>query len=240
MATMMGQSSDMAYNIAYWTESPDQLMYRSGDVERTTNTWLNPWNQGPYHAITGGNSMDEIFASEQMIGDAGSTRALGLALHRLGDSYAHEQVGNEGTMYHRPFGHLYDSEFGTDPDQIKNRPWLYQNYTQGLASALGDKLGFKGKVDMFTFNYVANSQGNTEQNSAVFETEISIRQGLGSFSVDGDQTGVIGNYVKASNDHFGRNVQAKSVYTDVDVYNKDNDGNWVKTKTEKRTFVNLQ
>jgi hypothetical protein len=138
------------------------------------------------------------------------------------------------------FGHAWDSELSTDPDLISNRPELYRNYTSQLAGALGARFGYKGKIDMFTFDYVAGSGGNTLQNSAVFEAEISIRQGLGSFSVDGNQVDAIGNYVKSSNNHFGRSVQAKSVYTDVDVYNKDADGNWVKTKSEKRTFVTLQ
>lgn len=59
---------------------------------------------------------------------------------------------------------------------------------------------------MFTFNYVANSNGNTQQNSAIFETEIRIRQGVGTFSVKGNQVGAINKYMGARNSHFGSNI----------------------------------
>ena len=109
-----------------------------------------------------------------------------------------------------------------------------------MAQALGNRLGFKGNVDMFTFNYVANLKGSTQQNSAVFETEVRIREGFSSYSVEGNHVDAINDYIGASNNHFGRKVQAKAVYTDVDVYNKNENGEWTKTKTEKRTFVNIQ
>jgi RHS repeat-associated protein len=240
MTTMMGLHNDMAFNIAYWSEWPDQRMYRSGDMESRNSTWLNPMNQGPYHALTGGRSSAERDISEVSIENATSTFDIGLAIHRLGDSYAHSRVGNEGQMYSAPFGHAWDSEFGKDPDQIANRPWLYKEYAQRLAGALSDRFRYKGNLDMFTFNYVANSKGNTVQNSAVFETEIRIREGVGSFSVEGNQVDAINSYIRASNEHFGRSVQAKTVYTNVDVYNKDDDGSWVKTKSENRTFVVIQ
>lgn len=87
MATMMG--SKFAFNIAYWTESPDHLMYPSGDPIKATNTWVNPLNQ---HALTGGNSGVERSASALAVGESTSTEELGLALHRLGDSYAHSTI----------------------------------------------------------------------------------------------------------------------------------------------------
>lgn len=134
-------------------------------------------------------------------------------------------------------GHLFD---GHAPDKIAGRPELYKQYVGQLAQALGGRLGFEGKVDMFTFNYVADSKGSTQQNSAILETEIRIRGGAGVFSVDGNQVNAINKYVGARNGHFGSNVTTNAVYTDVDVYNKNENGEWVKTKTEKRTFVNVQ
>ena len=109
-----------------------------------------------------------------------------------------------------------------------------------MEQALGTRLGFQGKIDMFTFNYVADSKGNTQQNSAIFETELRIRQGVGLFSVEGNELDTIGKYVNARNDQFGSNITANAIYTDVDVYNKNESGEWVKTKREKRTFVNIQ
>ncbi len=101
---------------------------------------------------------------------------------------------------------------------------------------MGSRLGFKGKVDMFTFDYVAKSKGTTQQNSAVFETEIRIMEGVGTFSVGGNQVDVINGYLKSSNEHYGRSVSANVVYANVDMYSKNDKGEWVK-KTEQRTFV---
>ncbi len=241
MLTMMG--NDNAFNISYWTEWPDLLMYPSGDASGSNNSWLQPLSQQRIHALTGGSSSVERASSYASVLGSTTSADLGIALHRLGDSYAHSKVGNESQMYGASFwsiGHSWDSLFGTDPDLISNRPGLYRQYTNQLAGALSARFGFKGKIDMFTFDYVAGSKGSTVQNSAIFETEISIRQGLASFSVEGNEVNAIANYIKSSNDHFGRDTQVKSVYTDVDVYNKDADGNWVKTKSEKRTFVVIQ
>ncbi|QJB30708.1 hypothetical protein HF329_05105 [Chitinophaga oryzae] len=175
-----------------------------------------------------------------MVEDAETTLTLGLALHRLGDSYAHTRLDDPNTMYSTGHGHAFEGEGGHAPDKIANRPGLYKTYASHLSSALGKSLNFKGKVDMFTFNYVADSRGSTEQNSAIFETEIRIREGVGSFSVAGNQVGAINDYISSSNAHFGRNVQANAVYTNVDVYNKNDDGEWVKTKSERRTFVTVR
>lgn len=143
-------------------------------------------------------------------------------------------------MYSAPFGHVYDMKFRVDPDKIANRPELYKQYASQLSQVLGHRLNYSGKIDLFTFNYIADKRGSTEQNSAILEAEVRIRQGSGIFSVAGDQVDLINDYVGASNDHFGRDVQVNSTYTDVDVYNKNEDGEWVKTKTEKRTIVNIQ
>ncbi len=76
-------------------------------------------------------------------------------------------------------------------------------------------------------------------NSAILETEVRIREGAGVFSVEGNQVSEINQYVSESNDHYNRDIQAQAIYTDVDVYNKNENGEWVKTKSEKRTFVKI-
>jgi RHS repeat-associated protein len=240
MLTMMGDKN--AFNISYWTEYPDQSMYQSGDRESFNNTWGHPYAQQYIHALTGGSSVAERNTSYGYAVSSSTSVDLGTALHRLGDSYAHSVFGDEKRMYGGNFftlGHALESGSG-DPDMIKNRPWLYRMYVDRLSDVLKQRLGMKGKLDMYTFDYVAYSGGSTAQNSAVFETEISIRQGLNSFSVEGDQVDAVNSYVQASNTHFGRNVKAQSVYTWVDVYNRDKDGNWVKTKSERRTFTTLE
>ena len=63
---------------------------------------------------------------------------------------------------------------------------------------------------------------------------------MATFSVDGNQVDAIGKYIGERNSHFGSQINAKAIYTDVDVYNQNKNGEWVKTKSGKRTFVNIQ
>jgi hypothetical protein len=237
MATMM--NSSLAYNIAYHTEVWDNHMYQNGEFARTNSTWLWPDYQRGVHALTGGSSIYERAKSTDMVSDAGSTSQLGLALHRLGDSYAHTRRSDRNRMYNTGYGHVFSGDDGHGADKISNRPELYRAYTQDLAKSLGARLGFEGSIDMFTFNYVADSKGSTQQNSAILETEVRIREGVGAFSVEGNQVDVIGKYVGARNSYFGNDVSASAVYTDVDVYNRNENGEWVKSKSEKRTLVNI-
>ena len=47
-------------------------------------------------------------------------------------------------------------------------------------------------------------------------------------------------HINASNGHFGRNVQVNAVYFNVNVYNRNDEGEWVKTRSERRTFVTVR
>jgi hypothetical protein len=141
---------------------------------------------------------------------------------------------NSGVMYAQGVGHGLDLHA---PDKIMNRPGLYLQYVQQLKEELGTRLGYNRKIDTYTFDYVAKSGGNTEQNMAVFETEVRIREGAGSFTVYGDSVPEIKAYIRASNEHFGRLVNATVVTTLVDVYKKNEKGEWVKDRTEPRTVV---
>ena len=233
MATLMGRGD--AYSLAYYTEQPDNLIARNGEVLGSPNTWMDRTMQRHVHALTGGDPANERINSGLYVRSSQSYQQMGWAMHRLGDSYAHTNLINDEKMYPNGVGHLLDWH---TPDKIKNRPDLYLQYVQQLQDDMGSRLGFKGKVDMFTFDYVAKSKGGTEQNSAVFETEIRIREGASSFSVGGNQVDAINDYLKGSNSHYGRNVSANVVYTDVDMYTQNDKGEWTK-KTEKRTFVKL-
>jgi len=91
---------------------------------------------------------------------------------------------------------------------------------------------------MFTFEYVAGSGGSTEQNSAVFETEIRLREGVSTFSVLGDQTGVIGDYLGARDENYGSNTSYKTFVGEAEKATIDENGNIVGTgEMETRTFV---
>jgi RHS repeat-associated protein len=231
MGTMMGRKD--AYTLAYFTEEPDNIMDRNGETLKETATWMDTKMQKHVHALrTYGDPVNERTTSGLYVRSAQSYQQLGWALHRLGDSYAHTNLSNSNTMYPNGVGHLFDWH---SPDKIKNRPELYLKYVQQLQEEMGSRLGFKNKLDLFTFDYIAQSKGGTEENSAVLETEIRIREGATSFYVAGNQVDEINDYLQASNDHFGRKVSAKVIYDTVDVYKIEN-GVWVRT-TEKRTFV---
>lgn len=235
MATLMGLGGQNAYSLAYYTEAPDLIMARNGEVLDSPRTWLNRDAQWNIHALRGGSSATARNIARNMLHDSNTYKEMGTALHYFGDSFAHSQLGNEGEMYPNGPGHGWDSITGNSPDDIAKRPGLYLEYVNSLAYNLGTKLG-AGKIDMFTFNYVANSGGSTQQNSAVFETEVRIQEGVKTFSVTGNQVGAINNYLKARNGHYGGQVKSNVVNTDVDVYKKNKKGDWEKT-TENRTFV---
>ncbi|WP_108808290.1 DUF6443 domain-containing protein [Aquimarina spinulae] len=230
LAGMVAGRSD-AGSLAYWAEEPDHVMSSRGDILFATDTWMYPRNQRDWHALTGNDSYrKEVSRSMSMFSRATNTQQRGYALHRLGDSYSHSK--EDGSMYDNGLGHLFK---GHSPDKIANRPELYLEYVFSLIYTLG---GNNTTADTFTFDYVADSGGSTDQNSAVFETEVRLREGVQTFSVLGDQRGAINNYMGARNKKYGENRKHKSVTAEVDSYklNKDS-GEWEKSGTETRTFV---
>jgi RHS repeat-associated protein len=235
MATMMGVGGQHAYSLAYYTEAPDLIMARNGEVLDYPRTWLNRDAQRNIHALRGGRSGDARNIARNMLNAARTYEEMGTALHYFGDSYAHTMMSNSDEMYPNGLGHGPTSLFSKSPDDIANRPGLYLEYVNSLAGDLGSKLG-ASKIDMFTFNYVANSGGGTEQNNAVFETEVRIREGAKTFSVAGNQVGTINDYLKARNGHYSGQANTNVINTNVDVYKKNKKGEWEKT-TENRTFV---
>lgn len=230
MATMMGRKD--AYALAYYAEAPDNIMARNGEIMSSPSTWMDPTLQRSMHALNGGRSVDSRNIARNMLTNANTNEEIGTALHYFGDSYSHSMMSGESTMYPNGIGHLFSWH---EPDKIANRPDLYLEYANGLANNLGSKLG-AGKIDMFTFDYVAKSGGTTEQNSAIFETEVRIREGAQTFSVAGNHVGTINSYMKARNGHFNGRANGNVVNTDVDMYKRNKKGDWEKT-TENRTFV---
>jgi len=234
MGTLMGIKH--ARIIANYTEEPDNIMSRNGDIISSPSTWMDPVMQSHIHALTGGLAADERTVSMMYVSASQSLLALGYALHRLGDSFAHTMINDPTHMYPNGVGHGLALH---EPDQIARRPGLYLEYVKELNRALASVFGGgQGQVDTYTFEYVAKSGGSTEQNSAILETEIRIEEGAHTYTVSGNQVQAINNYISQSNDHFGRSVNASVQYTDVDVYSKNSKGEWTKS-TEQRTVVNL-
>ncbi|WP_165872300.1 DUF6443 domain-containing protein [Tenacibaculum sp. M341] len=215
-------------SIAYWAEEPDHVMSEKGDIIRATNTWLLPQWQDEVHALTGGSAVNERRISRNMYHGSNSYLTKGYALHRLGDSYAHSK--DNGQMHAWLYGHLFQ---GHAPDKIAKRPELYLEYVQDLLGTLGNQ-----NVDTFTFDYVANNGGSTEENSAIFETEVRIREGQSVFSVKGNQNRTIQKYNKARNKKYGTSNKVKTHSAEVYIMKQNKNGEWVQTgEKERRTFV---
>jgi len=91
--------------------------------------------QGDVHALNFGNAEFETIATrdaiEKLKGD--DAAAIGVLVHRLGDTFAHRGMLMSGTLYPALIGH---GLMGTMPDQIANRPDLFRDYVAELAGAL--------------------------------------------------------------------------------------------------------
>jgi hypothetical protein len=222
-ALMTGHSN--ASELAYYAELPDHRMSNRGDAIQATNTWMFVDWQVDVHALTGGSRVMEVRNSEIGYFKAKTARQQGYALHRYGDSYAHSNDG--GDMYSTGIGHGWT----TSPDKIANRPELYLEYADGLVSMLG---GFQ--KDMFTFEYVANNKGTTEQNEAILETEVRLLEGQNTFSVSGNQVGQINKYMTARNKHNNSNTKYKAVSATGTTYKSDGKGGFEESE-KTRTYV---
>jgi RHS repeat-associated protein len=236
MGVLMG--SEQAFKLASLAEGPDHLMTEDGNVIESTNTWMDPiLSQGNLHALTGQNAEAERSRSEFYADLAPSLGWLGFALHRLGDSFAHTRMDGSGLMYGLGIGHALTSQGGHAPDLIANRPELYMQYVTRLAGVMAARLGFNSNVDLFAFKYIADQKGSTLENSAILETEIRIRQGVRSFTVEGNQVKSINQYL-----NIRGNVQttphANVTYAPITIYTRNKKGGWDK-RQENRTIVNF-
>ena len=217
-----------AGSLAYWAEYPDQVMSKHGDVLMTRDTWMYWDSQIGVHALTGKSAAYERGRSRDWFARATYDEERGAALHRLGDSYAHSKAN--GKMYDTGLGHLFQ---GHSPDKIAKRPELYLEYVKDLVSTLGGD----ENTDLFTFEYIAGSGGSTDQNSAVLETEVSIRSGIKSFAVGDGMSGVVSDYISARDKNYGEttNYRTVSAYADVYTYNKKTEK--FEKSRERKTFV---
>ena len=94
------------------------------------------------HCLTGRDSWAETEARRQVLDRCSDDKfAFGLALHPLGDSFAHRKLDNERVMYSAWLGHgveAWPRKRHHVPDQIHMRPRLYPEYVKvlfGLACA---------------------------------------------------------------------------------------------------------
>lgn len=232
-----------ARRIAYFTELPDNEMTENGDAIVETATWARLRWQRYVHALTGGDATYERFRSTTHALRARNTRILGFALHRLGDSYAHTQPGTN-KMFPQGIGHgnYHDGEKRNPyfPDKIKNRPDLYLEYVQNVIDVLSLKHGVNGDIDLFAFEYVAETGLDTEANSAILETEISLQNGVSNFSVVGDQTGVISDFISARDKKNGTKTNFETFTKEEEAQKYNVLTGMTSKKTQTRTYVRIQ
>ncbi|MBU2714289.1 hypothetical protein, partial [Zooshikella harenae] len=70
--------------------------------------------------------------------DSDDFATIGVAIHPLGDSFSHRQMGDEKFTYEQGLGH---AKHGTDPDTIHLRREKYEGYVESLATILAKKRG---------------------------------------------------------------------------------------------------
>jgi hypothetical protein len=144
------------------------LQYGKGD---TLDMMIMPVDfvamiQRGLHCLTGADSDNETNyrTSRLLASNVNKPEFFGLAIHALGDSFAHRVRGREGTMYSVPFGHGEDlarkdalasiadrnqhfMDWGTWVDNINHRKELYERYGITLYGILKKKSGKNGVND---------------------------------------------------------------------------------------------
>jgi|GEM_PF-3524151 len=202
-------------------------------------TYYIPGLQQKYHTLTGGYAELETNNSEDMFYAANNMKDLGIAIHRLGDSYAHRKLGDESVMYgNRYFTGRHFLFDGGAPDQISLRPRLYLEYVNNLARLLNDAYSPRNNYDMFTFNYIANPKNHTDHlaNDAIFQTEISILNGHKNILLGTNAfTKQISQYIKQRNQNYGSHFSVKTVQ--VDEYTRGSDGQFKKNTTTQTSVT---
>lgn len=111
------------------------------------------------HCLTGRDSSAEtqlrVDVLKQQSRELGSA-IFGLALHALGDSFAHRNRSNPSVMYDAPYGHFYlELKWGQSVDNIKEHANLYKNYASTLFAALlaiGKTLNFRPLLEQGVFD----------------------------------------------------------------------------------------
>ena len=158
VALQVGFSLDEAQFMAFFAQVPDEVaefdaieMYvramseslvdkGDGKTPRIARDSMSVYHTA-LHALTGQDAANETSRARLASLGAPDLASLGVQLHRLGDSYSHREMGNEGKLYDTGFGHGEELHEGTSPDVIQRRPGLYLDYVQSLATILAARRG---------------------------------------------------------------------------------------------------
>jgi RHS repeat-associated protein len=147
VAIAKGYSSDDAYQLAYYSQLPDQVgQYSAYDsmgswaYERAfQNQWLQDV-QEVLHSLHGGDVDKRRACLRKMMADPSLNLIdRGLLSHTFGDAYAHTYVDpttGQLKAYDYPYGHANTPFGGNAPDLPSLRPDVYQDYVNNLFQSI--------------------------------------------------------------------------------------------------------
>lgn len=183
--------------VAFNSEYPDNVINEDGYSVRGRLTFLLPGPQKKVHALTGGDPEIERAKSFRMLQEATDARSIGIASHRLGDSYSHVNE-RTGRMYPNVLGHIFRWQ---EPDKIRNNAKRYLSYVCALVKGMG---GSEAKIDMTVFNYIAEHGLSSDDNSAILKAEFNLLNGSPAFNVARNQITLVQQYLTERMTHEDR------------------------------------
>ena len=196
MAYMVLKDTAMARQLAYFAEWPDDITDAQGNHIKSRSTWLLPWRQGLWHALTGCSASKARNKSIRKIKAAKDIKHKGIYLHRLGDSFAHA-MKKDKQMFPLFVGHALR---GHTPDKIYNFPEKYLRYVDSLAVALG---GNSANVDLAAFKYVANSKLDSPFNMEILKSELYIQSKVSDYLIAENTIDEVTKFLNTRKDAMG-------------------------------------
>jgi hypothetical protein len=214
MACLVLKDTSMARQLAYFAEWPDDIRDAQGNHVKNRNTWLLPWRQASWHALTGCSARKARNTSMRRFKKATTTKKKGIMLHRLGDSFAHA-MKRDKCMFPYGIGHALR---GHTPDKISNFPAKYLVYIDSLCITLG---GTPSAVDHSAFKYVAEGKHNTGTNMEILKSELYIHSRITDYFIDPNTIDAVTAFLTTRKDAMGFTftVEKAPVYELEDVKN---------------------
>lgn len=188
MSYLISKDSSEARQLAYYAEWPDATSDEFGNMGYPRSTWLWPWRQALWHALTGRSAKKTRAVSMRRVKKETDYKKKGIALHRLGDSYAHA-MKKDKVMFPLFIGHALRGHY---PDKIANFPEKYLRYVDSLAVVLG---GNPATLDLTAFKYVALHKFNTNSNEEILKSELYIQSGVNEYEINPDEEKVVMDYL---------------------------------------------
>jgi hypothetical protein len=208
MSYLISKDSSEARQLAYYAEWPDATSDEFGNMVYPRSTWLWPWRQALWHALTGRSAKKTRAVSMRRVKKETDYKKKGIALHRLGDSYAHA-MKKDKVMFPLFIGHALRGHY---PDKIANFPEKYLRYVDSLAVVLG---GNPATLDLTAFKYVAQHKFDTKSNEEILKSELYIHSGVNEYIIDLDQQKTVADFLDTRKGvmNFTYSIEVKNIGT---------------------------